>query len=648
MADPPSRRLPPAAEIPAAEVPNIGTLIAIVVAVVTIAALYFAKDVLIPITLAILLSFVLTPIVELLRKVWIPRAVAVILSVLLALGVIFIIGTIIAAQVAGLIDELPRYVAAIQSKLASLQTFVLGQLSSVMSGLESSSVGETTAPVAPSAPATPAVPPASPLATLGGYLAPILHPLETTAIVLVVTIFILLQREDLRDRLIRLVGATDLHRTTTALDDAAKRLSKYFLAQLTINACFGCVVSIGLYFLGVPSPILWGIVAALLRFVPYVGTALGAALPIAIAAAVDPGWTTALWTAAFFLAADLLTGQVVEPLVYGHSTGLSPVAVIVAAIFWSWLWGPIGLILSMPLTLCLIVLGRHVERLEFLDVMLGDRPALTPAEAFYQRMLAGDPDEALDAAEAMLRERPLSNYYDEVALKGLQLAANDAERGVLPAGRLERVRDSALSLIGDLSERPDVEQKPEMASPPASAGPVAETSQAEQALPNTAAPPTPAAIPDAWRADGAVLCIAGRGPLDEAGSAMLAQLLVKRGIGARLVPHGDVARDRVQNLAVTGAVMVCISYLEVSGQPAHLRYLIRRLRARLPNAPILVGLWPEEAPVLADKSLQAAFGASHYTSSLHAAVTACVEEAEAASAKAGDVPAGAQAPRVPT
>lgn len=648
MADPSSRRRPPAAEVPAAEVPNIGTLIAIVVAVVTIAALYFAKDVLIPITLAILLSFVLTPIVELLRKIWIPRAVAVILSVLLALGVIFIIGTIIAAQVAGLVDELPRYVAAIQSKLASLQTFVLGQLSSVMSGLESSPVGETAAPVAPSAPATPAVPPASPLASLGGYLAPILHPLETTAIVLVVTIFILLQREDLRDRLIRLVGATDLHRTTTALDDAAKRLSKYFLAQLTINACFGCVVSIGLYFLGLPSPILWGIVAALLRFVPYVGTALGAALPIAIAAAVDPGWTTALWTAAFFLAADLLTGQVVEPLVYGHSTGLSPVAVIVAAIFWSWLWGPIGLILSMPLTLCLIVLGRHVERLEFLDVMLGDRPALTPAEAFYQRMLAGDPDEALDAAEAMLRERPLSNYYDEVALKGLQLAANDAERGVLPAGRLERVRDSALSLIGDLSERPDVEQKPEMASPPASAAPIAETSQAEQALPNTAAPPTPAAIPDAWRAEGAVLCIAGRGPLDEAGSAMLAQLLVKRGIGARLVPHGDVARDRVQNLAVTGAVMVCISYLEVSGQPAHLRYLIRRLRARLPNAPILVGLWPEEAPVLADKSLQAAFGASRYTSSLHAAVTACVEEAEAASAKAGDVPAGAQAPRVPT
>jgi hypothetical protein len=299
----------------------------------------------------------------------------------------------------------------------------------------------------------------------------------------------------------------------------------------------------------------------------------------------------------------------------------------VAAIFWSWLWGPIGLILSMPLTLCLIVLGRHVERLEFLDVLLGDRPALTPAEAFYQRMLAGDPEEALDAAEAILRERPLSTYYDEVALKGLQLAANDAQRGVLPSGRLERVRDSALSLIGDLSEHLDTDPKPEKEG--ASVAPVAETSQAEQALPDTAAPPTPVTMPDAWRAEGAVLCIAGRGPLDEAGSAMLVQLLVKRGIGARLVPHGDVSRERIRTLDTSGAVMVCISYLEISGQPAHLRYLIRRLRGRLPDAPVLVGLWPAEAPVLADKTLQAAFGANHYTSSLHAAVTACAEEAEA-------------------
>jgi hypothetical protein len=200
---------------------------------------------------------------------------------------------------------------------------------------------------------------------------------------------------------------------------------------------------------------------------------------------------------------------------------------------------------------------------------------------------------------------------------------------VLAPGRLERVRDSALSLIGDLAERPDTDPKPEAANEVATTAPIAETSQAEQALPKTAPPPTPDAPPDAWSAEGAVLCIAGRGPLDEAGSAMLAQLLVKRGIGARLVPHGDVARERVRTLDTAGVVMVCISYLEVSGQPAHLRYLIRRLRVRLPGAPVLVGLWPAEAPVLADKFLQMAFGADHYTSSLHDAVAACVEEANA-------------------
>ena len=335
-----------------------------------------------------------------------------------------------------------------------------------------------------------------------------------------------------------------------------------------------------------------------------------------------------MWTAAFLPMADLLTGQVVEPLAYGHSTGLSPVAVIVAAVFWSWLWGPIGLILSMPLTLCLIVLGRHVERLELLDVLLGDLPTLSPSETFYQRMLAGDPDQALDAAEAILRERPLSTYYDEVALKGLQLAANDAERGVLVPGRVERVRNSALSLIGDLSERPDTDPKPKAASEATPASPVTETSRAEQALPKTPPPPTPDAIPDAWRAEGAVLCMAGRGPLDEAGAAMLAQLLIKRGLGARVVPHGDVARERFRALDTAGAVMGCISYLEASGQPAHLRYLIRRLRVRLPDAPLLVGLWPADAPVLADKSFQTAFGADHYTSSLYDAVAACAAEAD--------------------
>ena len=257
---------------------------------------------------------------------------------------------------------------------------------------------------------------------------------------LIVSIFILLQREDLRDRMIRLFGSSDLHRTTVAMNDAARRLSRYLLTQLAVNAAFGVIIGTGLAFIGIPSPVMWGVLGALLRFVPYIGAPLSAVMPLTLAAAVDPGWSTLLWTAALYLVVEPIMGQVVEPLVYGHSTGLSPFAVVVAATFWTWLWGPIGLILSTPLTLCLVVLGRHVARLEFLDVLLGDRPALTPVESFYQRMLAGDPDEVHDHAEVLLKQLSLASYYDDVALEGLRLAVIDAERGVLTPGHLERIK----------------------------------------------------------------------------------------------------------------------------------------------------------------------------------------------------------------
>jgi hypothetical protein len=289
-------------------------------------------------------------------------------------------------------------------------------------------------------------------------LAPAVGPLETTAIVVIVAIFILLQREDLRDRLIRIFGATDLHRTTTAMDEAASRLSRYFLTQVAINAAFGVIIGWGLYFIGVPSPALWGVLAGLLRFLPYVGAVLAAIPPLILAAAVGPDWAMSLWVVGLFIVVEPIMGYAVEPIVYGHSTGLSPIAVIVSAIFWTWLWGPIGLILSTPLTLCLVVLGRHVKRLEFLDVMLGDRPALTPVESFYQRMLAGDPDEALDQAETLLRDRSLSSYYDEVVVKALQLAAADSLRGVLDDARLDQVRRAALTLVDDLSGHDDSER----------------------------------------------------------------------------------------------------------------------------------------------------------------------------------------------
>ena len=282
-------------------------------------------------------------------------------------------------------------------------------------------------------------------------LSPLLNPLATTGIILVVTIFALLQKDDLRDRAIRLLGSHDLQRSTLALNDAGSRLSRYFLTQLGLNTSFGVIVGVGLYLIGVPHPVLWGILGALLRFIPYVGSWIAALLPVALAAAVQPGWAMAIETAALYAVVELTMGQLVEPLVYGHSTGLSPLAVVIAAIFWTWVWGPIGLIISTPLTLCLVVLGRHVHTLEFLDVLLGDRPVLSPEASFYQRMLADDPDEAEEQAERYLREKSLLSYYDEVVLKGLQLAANDIARGSMTPAQVDRLKASTMHLVDDLA-----------------------------------------------------------------------------------------------------------------------------------------------------------------------------------------------------
>ena len=217
------------------------------------------------------------------------------------------------------------------------------------------------------------------------------------------------------------------------MNDASRRLSRYLVTQLAVNTAFGVIIATGLAFIGIPSPVMWGVLGALLRFVPYIGAPLSAVMPLTLAAATDPGWSRLLWTASLYLVVEPIMSQAVEPLLYGRSTGLSPFAVVVAATFWTWLWGPIGLILSTPLTLCLVVLGRHVGRLEFLDVLLGDRPALTAVESFYQRMLAGDPDEVFDQAEVLLKQRSLSSYYDDVALQGLRRAVIDADRGVFGA-----------------------------------------------------------------------------------------------------------------------------------------------------------------------------------------------------------------------
>lgn len=606
----PQRPRPP---VTPAGTPGISGLLTVVTTVVIVGVLSVARDVLIPITLAVLLSFVLAPLVGLLRRARLGRVPAVLVAVLLALGVILGVGGVIGAQVAGLAGDIPRFASTIQDKIQSVQGVTVGRLSALAGRMSRQIERSSHVAVPPSpavgpktdAPSPPAVKPLpvevhqpDPSATelAQRVLAPILSPLATTGIVVVVAIFILLQREDLRDRLIRLFGARDLHRTMTAMDEAARRLSRYFLTQLALNTGFGVMVGLGLLLIGVPSPVLWGIVAVLMRFVPYVGSFLSALLPLALAAAVDPGWTMMAWTAALFVIGEGLMGQVVEPLVYGHSTGLSPLSVVIAAIFWGWLWGPVGLILSMPLTLCLVILGRHVDRLEFLDVLLGDRPALTPVESFYNRMLTGNLDEVQDDAEQMLKTGALSDYYDKVAVPGLQMAAVDIERGLLTDAQTARILAGAETLLDELSDHGDGDAA------------------------------SPDAVPAIWRDPQAVLCIAGRGPLDPAATAMLTQLLGKHGLGAHQQPHSSVSsRAAVAALDLAGVQMVCLIYASTTGTPAHLRYAVRRLRARLPSAAILVGLWPDD--MLRDERLRAAIEADLYASTLRGAATACVAQA---------------------
>ncbi|MGI4880993.1 MAG: AI-2E family transporter [Janthinobacterium lividum] len=627
----PSAHAPASAPIDTPSEPD--TAEALTTFVLAVAILYFGKEVLVPVTLALLLAFVLAPLVNILRRLRLGRVPAALLAATLALGLILAIGTVIGTQIAQLTTDLPRYAATVETKVASVKAYTLGRVSEFTDKIGSqtkvpertttSSQSTTTTTPAP-APATVPSTGSSPLDLVRRYLSPVLSPLATFGVVFIVAIFALLQREDLRDRMIRLTGSTDLHGTTVAIDDGTRRLRRYFLTQLSINAIFGVVIGVGLLVIGVPNPVLWGILSALLRFVPYVGSLISAVLPMTLAAAVEPGWSMTVWTLALYVVVEGVTGQAIEPMVYGRSTGLSPFSVVVAALFWSWLWGPIGLILSTPLTLCLVVLGRHVRRLEFLDVLLGDQPALTPVESFYQRILAGDADEVRDQAERLLKEQSLSSYYDDVALKGLQLAAVDAQRGNLRPDQLDHIRTTIDAVVNDLKDHPD--EPPEAPATTGSAISPLGASGSPAGAPEISGADG-AAISREWQRVGAVLCLAGRGPLDDAAAAMVVQVLGKHGLGGRVVPYAAVARDAIARFDAGDAKMICISYLELSGEPAHLRYLIERLRRYLPGLPIIVGLWPAGDAMLTDTALGKTMGADRYTSSLKETVTTCLDAA---------------------
>jgi predicted PurR-regulated permease PerM len=611
-----------------------------ILAALIIMVLYYGREIIIPIALAVLLSFVLAPLVRLVQRLRIPRSLAVVSVVVIAFAFIFAMGSLLATQLAQLAGDLPRYQSTISEKIQSFRETTAGRgtlerASSMLKDLSkeldkpkeaANSLGTIAAPKAAAPKPVPVEvlqPDPGALESLQTLISPLLHPLATTGIIVIFVIFILLQREDLRNRLIRLAGSDDLQRTTAALDDAASRLSRLFLIQLLVNGGFGIIIGMGLWLIGVPSAILWGILAAVLRFVPYIGAVIAAAFPLALAVAVDPTWTMLLWTIALFVVVEPVVGHVLEPMVYGHSTGLSPVAVVASATFWTALWGPIGLVLATPLTVCLVVLGRHVERLEFLDVMFGDRPALSPPEIFYQRMLAGDPTEASAKAEEFLKERSLSSYYDEVALRGLQLAQADAERGALDPDRLTKIRDAVQEFATNISEQDE--------RPPPKVGPTTDV-EATSAIEGVAedAPYESLRIlrkedlPAEWQGEHPVLCVAGRNPIDEAAAIMLAQLTGAHGLSARVEAAEALSTANIFRLETAGVAIVCLVYMDASS-PAHMRYSVRRLRRKLPKATIILGCWMKDIDPAALESLREGAKADLAAATLGGALKLCIE-----------------------
>lgn len=617
-----------------AAMPVFTALAALLLAIAIAVVLYVGHEVLVPIALAILLSFVLAPAVRLLQRAHLPRGVAVLSAVSAAAVGFLVLGGVIAGQVSQLAAELPQYRSNLQEKIRSVRgategSGAFGRAIDVLQGLsqEWQAEGEKTSAQPNAAKPVPVEirePNAGPLERLVRIITPIVTPLSTGGLVLIFAIFMLVQREDIRNRFIRLAGTDDLQKTTAAIDDAAGRLSRLFLTQLALNAGLGVVIGLGLWIIGIPSPALWGILAAMLRFVPYIGAVISAAMPLGISIAIDPGWSIVGWTAVLFFIAEITAGQVIEPLLYGHSTGLSPLAVVVAAAFWTFLWGPIGLVLATPLTVGLVVLGRHVEQLSFLDVLLGDRPALSPPQIFYQRMLAGDPTEAADQAREFLKQRTLATYYDEVALEGLRLAQDDVAHGSLSAERQVMLKRSIERLVAELARVKDTSGTMRRAPGTEVAAAINIVGPDRPFAPLTRG--ADALYPD-WRGAAPILCVAGQGPLDECVAAMLAQLFDRHELRCRVISFDAAASDAALPFAASGIALVCFSYLDALST-VHIRYAARRLRRKISGRPkVIVGLWRQRDPATVE-GLRRATSADRLVTSLQDALAAALAMAE--------------------
>ncbi len=578
--DPGDQSNPPAA--------GSSTGVAIITLIAIVASLHLGRDVFLPLAIAMLITFALSPLVSYLRKFGLPMIAAVLSVVTFAFAVIGIFVLVVTSQIGQLAQQLPTFQGNIVTKLNALQeTGSENGLVSRLSRMVSTINAEMTTALPPGsgadapeqAIAVEVVERRGPFETLQELALPLISPIAMAGLVVVVVIFMLLERDELRDRFIRLVGANDINRTTQVIEDAGTRVGRYLLIQLLVNVIYAFPIGIGLWLIGVPNALLWGLLTLVLRFVPYIGPILSAIFPLFLAFAVSPGWSTVLWTAALFLTIELISSNVIEPWLYGSRTGVTPLAIIVAAIFWTWVWGPLGLVMSTPLTVCLVVVGRYIPQFQAFDVLFGDRPVLAAHSRLYQRLLVGDTVESTLRAEEILEDEYLSDYHRDVGIPAVMLAQSDYERGVLSPAQESRFVDAAMQFLVELD--PIVEQ--ERAAP----------EQADEAEDDAAAP---VELPgDGYH----MVVLGGRTRLDDIAARMLGQAAAADGAIVDVFSHRDLTPSRFARIAATGADCVVLNFLDIAPSRASLLH-IRRLKRSAPKMRVGLAVWQsigDDAPM---------------------------------------------------
>ena len=569
---------------------------------IVVCALYFARAILIPLALSILLTFLLAPVVMALQRRGFKRVFAVVTVVAAAFALFAVIGWVVAVQTTSLIDSFPRYEKNLTEKIDTLRSMgrggIVEKVQAILGRLERQmetdpETGRVVTPVEPPPQPVRIVPDDSPfnLAELWSLLGPLLEPLATAGLVVVLVMFMLIRREDMRDRLISLFGRGRLSLTTKALDDASQRIGRYLLMQFIINASFGLAVAIGLMVIGVDYALLWGFLAGTLRYIPYLGPWLAATLPLALAILITRGWTTPLLVVGLFLVLELFSNLVMEPWLYGRNVGVSVTAALVSVAFWTWLWGPIGMVLAFPMTVCLAVLGKYVPFLKFFDIMLGDQPPLEPYAGFYQRLLAKDDDEASDVAEEFFKQSALDKTYDALFIPALQMARRDLESDLIDEEEHGRMLTAMREIAEDLVARDR-----------AIRGAEGVTIKAEQAA-QPISPPV------------AVLLCPARDETDELSLQLFEHLLDPAKCDV-VVTTSSLLSTEVGALVEEKQIQtVCVGALPPGGL-AHARYLSMRLRARFPQVKIVVGRWGVRSSVEKNREQLQAAGADYVAFSL--------------------------------